>query len=94
METKLKDIILNTVADDLRGTIMVVNELQELGYNKSFELFGLKLRCRENGKCYRQIDLLVDEIYSFDHPVNPETKFSIYALCHRYENVKGIFLAI
>jgi hypothetical protein len=94
MEIKIEDIILNKIVTDLDLPVMVLEGLQDLGYDKGFELHGLKLRCRENKKYYRQVDLIVEEIYSIEDTSMSSKEFSIYALRHRFENIKGIFMAL
>lgn len=94
MKIKVEDIILNKVITDLSQTIMLIDGLQILGYNKCFELYDTKLRCRESKKSYSQVDLLVDEIFSIEDATISNLEFKIYALSHRNENLKGIFMAI
>lgn len=94
MEFKIEEIILNKIVQDLDVAVHAVEGLQELGYTRGFELHGLRLKCREIRKCYRQVDFIVDEIYTMEETSISDKKFSIYALRHLFENVKGILMTM
>ncbi len=94
MVTSFADHVLDTIIDDSRSAISVINELYELGYTNNFRLIGNELLCTENRKHYQHRSFCVDEIYRFRFNPGSNNGFSIFALHHPEENLKGVFIAI
>jgi hypothetical protein len=94
MQINIQEIILKRIIDDISPIVLLIDELQQLGYNQAFELSGTILICRKNGQAYQQIELMVDEFFVLEDTSISEKEFKIFAVRHRSENLKGIFIGI
>ena len=94
MEIRIEDIILNKVKKDLNCAANLIDKLQGLGYGYRFELNGSQLKCTQTRITYRRIELVVDEFFIMKDVSTNDKHYTIYALSHRVENLKGIFIAI
>lgn len=94
MVTTFADKIEQALIEDVRTFSEIIDRLHEAGYENNFELFGNKLKCLENFQHYHQLCFHVDEIFRIEDGLGRQQRFSIFALRHRSEDLKGIFIAI
>jgi hypothetical protein len=94
MVTTFADKIEQTLLEDMKSFAEIIDRLRAEGYEHNFELFGRKLKCVETYRYYHQLCFHVDEIFRMEDGLGHQQRFSIFALRHRDENSKGIFIAI
>lgn len=94
MIASITDKSLNEIVKEAQSVIGIIDALHEQGYEYNFELIGRRLMCVENHIHYHHIQFHVDEIYRIDGGIMQPHGFSIFALRHRSERLKGIFIAV
>lgn len=94
MVTAFADQVEQTLIEEVRSFYGIIDRLRAAGYDTNFELNGRKLMCVENRHRYHQLCFHVDEIYRMEDGPDGTHRFSIFALRHRDEDLKGIFIAI
>lgn len=92
MSNLVGDLIIKRITTEMRSGCKVIDRLQLKGYNENFALFNSLLRCARNNHYYRIQDFDVDEIYSLEDDSGILKGLFLFALRHRIEGLKGIFL--
>jgi hypothetical protein len=94
MSVRIEETILLKVMQEVNCAVSIIDELHSLGYVNGFILSESQLHCVQTGKSYAQIDIMVDEFFVLEKKVLGDAVFTIYALRHRTEDLKGIFIAV
>jgi hypothetical protein len=89
----LADNILKSIINDMQQSILLIENLHNLGYNYTFELAGTRLRCSQTKESFCAQDFIVDNIYKFDKNQADILGYVLYTLTHRTKPLKGIFTA-
>jgi hypothetical protein len=93
MTDDFSDKILTGITDEVSHTCDIIDRLENEGYIYQFVLQGRALFCLQNQAIYHQLDFDVQEIFSVDGGIT-NNGITIFALQHREDNLKGVFVAI
>lgn len=88
------DITLAGVIDNTRQAAAIIDSLHQQGYNQYFKLTDTRLKCVESNRIYNQLQFSVDQIHRIDGGIMSDNGYTVFALSHRTEDLKGIFIAI
>lgn len=92
MSNLVGDLILKKITNEMHSGCKVIERLHLKGYNENFELVNSLLRCAKNNHHYRIQDFDVEELYSIEDDSGALTGFFLFALHHRIEGLRGLFL--
>jgi hypothetical protein len=92
MSNLVSDLIIRTITTEMCSGCKVIERLQIKGYNENFELFNSLLRCARNNHYYKVQDFDVLEIHNMEDDSGALKGWFLFALRHRIEGLKGIFL--
>jgi len=92
MNNLIGDLIIRKITTEMRLGCKVIDRLHLKGYNEIFEPVNSLLRCARNNHYYRIQDFDVIEIHSIEDDSGIMKGLFLFALRHRIEGLKGIFL--
>ena len=92
MSNFIGDLIIRKITAEMHSGCKVIDRLHLKGYNESFESINNLLRCARNNHYYRIQDFEVIEIHNIEDDSGSIEGLFLFALRHRIEGLKGIFL--
>ena len=92
MSNLIGDLIIRKITAEMHSGCKVIDRLHLKGYNEIFESFNSLLRCARNNHYYKIQDFDVLEIHSIEDDSGIMKGLFLFALRHRIEGLKGIFL--
>ncbi len=92
MNNLAADMIIQRTIFEMQACSNIVERLHKKGYNEIFEVSNDLLKCVSNG-CYYQIkDFTIDELHNLENVSDTLKGLCLFALHHRIEGQKGIFM--
>ena len=94
MNNFVTDLIIQKIAFEMKEGCNIVDRLHKKGYNEIFEVSNNLLKCASNGYYYQIKDFKIDELYNLEYVSGILKGLCLFALRHRFEGQKGIFIGI
>jgi len=92
MNNFVADLIIQRITFEMQGGGNIVDRLHKKGYTEIFEVSNDLLKCVSNGYYYQIKDFNIDELYNLEDVSGTLKGLCLFALRHRIEGQKGIFL--
>jgi hypothetical protein len=91
-DLKQTDKLLDQIVMDMRMAAMLIDRLNNEGYNANFVLSESKLVCLQNHHTYFTWDMKVDQVYRIDDEETGINGLYIYAIRLPDEDLRGVYL--
>ena len=92
MNNFVADLVLQRIIFEMQGGVNIVDRLHKKGYNEIFEVSNDLLKCVSNGFYYQIKDFSIDELFNLEDVSACLRGLCIFALHHRANGKKGIFM--
>ena len=92
MNNFVADLVLQRITFEMQRGANIVDRLHKKGYTEIFEVSNDLLKCVSNGYFYQIEDFKIDELYNLEHVSGALKGLCLFALRHRTEGSKGIFM--
>ena len=92
MNNFVADLIIQKIIFEMQGGSNIVDRLHKKGYVEIFVVSNDLLKCMGNRFYYQIKDFSIDEMYNLEDVSDTLKGLCLFALRHRIEGQKGIFI--